>query len=77
MKNIELGKSVTMSNQQLSNIIGRINALTPKNSGLDNLHVNLYVMILERIGDEIKEAINFQLYLIKNREDFDRKLPEE
>ena len=53
MKNIELGKSVTLSNQQLSNIIGRINALTPKNSGLDNLHVNLYVMILERIGDEI------------------------
>ena len=28
---------------------------------------------LSRIEDEI----NFQLYLIKNREDFDRKLPEE
>ena len=72
MKNIELGKSVTMPDN-MQYFIDRINSITPNLNALNTLHVNLHVMIVERIEDEI----NFQLYLIKNREDFDRKLPEE
>ena len=71
---IELGKNINLYPQSL---IRRLKRCVTFRTDVQILEEDESNHLDFMLGACIEEAINFQLYLIKNREDFDRKLPEE